>query len=823
MNKRTKIASSLVLMGLIAPTFAQDAVPTTQDSLALEEITVIGSRRAGGGTNLDTAVPVDVLSGDDLLSVASGDLQDVLQTLAPSYNVAESPVDDGGTSVRTPTVRGLPGGEVLVLLNGKRIHKSAFISLSGDQDNKVGSHAVDISQYPAISAQRIEVLRDGAAAQYGSDAIAGVINIALKETTGFEGYVQAGQTYEGDGDDIQVGLNAGFALGDRGFANFTLELLDSDPTDRGVQRGDAQALIDNPATLIAAGGNPDAIPRPAQIQGKPNQEWTRFVYNIGYDISENTQLYAFGNYGSSEQDGDFFYRNPLTHSTFGTSAIDPTFNTRSIFPGGFTPRFNAEVDDLSINIGLKGEFANGMTWDISATTGESEIQYDITETVNASLGAANPASFFLGTLTNEETHINADFVYALENSTFASPISFAFGAEYRDESYAIGAGEPDSFRAGPLTDLPIGTSGFSGFSPAAAGENSRSNTALYLDIETDVTEKLQLGVAFRAEDYDDFGSTFDAKISGRYDFTDNFAIRSAFSTGFKAPTVGQVNLTSQNTNFDNGMLVVNGILPANNPLAQRFGAVPLEPEESDSFSAGFVYQGDNGLSLALDFYRIDLQDRLGLSQSFGLSAGDIAAFPTNFRAVRFFANGYDSESTGIDLVLGYNTEIGDGNLKLTAAINQNEVDVSNIALFGPAGAQSGLIGQRAVFNIENQVPETKGNITVKYDQGALSFFTRARYFGDWSFAEGGDPFAAPSNGGAVRTSATVFIDAALTYTFSDHFSVTVGADNLFDEQGDEYYSVANGNGPDCCGRVYSNASPYAFDGGLYYIRTNFNF
>ncbi len=779
----------------------------------LQEIIVTGTRMAGR-SSLDTVAPVDVLSVTEMATVASADLQDVLQALSPSFNVSRSPVDDGGTFVRTPTMRGLPGGEVLVLLNGKRVHRSAFISLSGEQDNKVGSQSVDLSQFPVTAVKRIEVLRDGAAAQYGSDAIAGVINIILNDEQGFGTHLKTGRYFAGDGDEVEFGLHMGLPLTDAGHANFTLEVLDSEPTSRGVQRADAQAIID------AGGPAAAAVPVPAQVWGKPNQEWIRLIYDLGLEVGEDRRVYLFGNYGISEQDGDFFYRNPNTNGAFGRSALQdgpnaifPTYSLRDRYPGGFTPRFFGKVRDFSVNFGIEGQLTDQLTWDLSGSHGESEIDYRLERSINPSMGPESPTTFHPGTLLNSEQTINLDLVYAWAAGIFASPVNVAFGTEFRRETYEIRPGDAASYSVGDLTDLGVGSNGFQGFGPSDAGRNGRNSYSGYIDVEADVTERLQLGAAARAEHYADFGSTVDAKLAGRFEFSDAWAIRAAASTGFRAPTVGQTSLVNSNTTFENGELVANRILPPTNPISQLFGGAELQPEESVSFSAGLVFQSQADLSLTLDFYRIDLDDRMGLSRSFTLTPADQAALDAlgvpgalTTSSVRFFINGYDSRSTGVDLVAAWSARLSDADLEFSLGLNHNKIEITRIS-------NADALGARAIFNIENMVPETKGTLSVNYTRGPFSALIRGRYYGDWSFSEDNDPTV-----GAVESGEEFLVDLKLTYEATDKLSIALGAENLFDNFPDPFYAPG-----DCCGRIYSGASPYGFDGGLYYVRLGYKY
>tara|TARA_R110002096_G_scaffold320929_15_gene515036 strand:- start:9104 stop:11548 length:2445 start_codon:yes stop_codon:yes gene_type:complete len=801
------------LMMTNAASGAQVVDETASGTTEIEEVVTVGSRRKGR-TILETPVPVDVLSGAELSSTGSGDLQDVLQTVSPSFNVSRSPVDDGGTFVRTPTLRGLPGGKTLVLVNGKRVHRSALISLSGEQDNKVGSHAVDLSQFPVAAVKRIEVLRDGASAQYGSDAVAGVINIVLKDQTGASAYAQYGQYYKGDGEDFQFGANVGLPLTDKGYVNVTFEYLNSNATSRGVQSPSAQAVID------AGGPGASSVPVPAIVWGLPNREWYRVVYNAGLEVAENTEAYIFGNYGNSNQDGSFFYRDPVNNGAFarsafqdGPDAIYPDYSLTDRYPGGFTPRFFGNVVDYSVNLGLKGEFDSGLTWDLSGATGAGKVDYTLKNSINPSMGADSPTEFKPGVLVNSEQQINLDFSYPWQVNGLDGPINVAFGSEIRRETYEIRPGDEASWQVGRLTDLGVGSNGFQGFSPAQASKNSRHNVAFYLDVEADLSEDFQVGVAGRFEDFSDFGSTFDGKISARYQISEMIAIRGAASTGFRAPTVGQSNMINTGTSFIDGELIASGILPPTSPIAAYFGGKGLTPENATNFSAGIVLQPADNASITFDYYNIKITDRIGLTsnntvtdEARAILIGQGVTSAATIGAVRFFTNGYDSRTTGFDIVGNYDVDMGEGQLRFTLGYNYNDTKI--------LGFDPDVLNGRAILNIQNMVPKSKGTLSITYDYGDLVLSARAKYFGSWTFTESN---AAPVEN-AVESGSELTLDISAAYNFAEHYTFKVGVDNLFDNYPDRFYAPG-----DCCGRVYSGASPYGFDGGFYYARMSANF
>ncbi|MCZ6708773.1 MAG: TonB-dependent receptor, partial [Gammaproteobacteria bacterium] len=545
----------------------------------IEEVVVTGSRRAGR-TATDSPVPVDVVTGDDFQNQGTSDMDDMLRNLLPSYNVQRYPISDAASITRPATMRGLPPDSTLVLVNGKRRHRAAVIAELGGS-LAAGSQGPDMSVFPALAIKRVEVLRDRAASQYGSDAIAGVINIWLKDDNqGLTFEAKYGEFYEGDGEFTQYGINWGLPLGDNGFANLTLQIKSSDATSRSLQKTNAVGQI--------AAGN-TVIINPVQVWGAPeiDDDYSFFI-NSGIELTDSQELYAFGNYAERKVTGGFFFRNPngrpaVFTEDFGRSnraIVDldlagqtgqtsncpvllsagrgtvsgellPTaadqaiidadqaalaalpsncWVVNNVFPGGYTPSFGGDVEDIAGVFGMRGTLDNGLGYDFSVGLARNETAFRISNTGNWSLGPASPNSFDLGKYIQTEQTYNADFVFPLEVGAFYSDLNVAFGLEYRAETFEIRVGEEDSWQAGPfgvqnqnfhsdgvtpLLPMVVGAHGFAGFSPAQAGEFERSNFAVYTDLEADITENFLLGFALRFEDFDDFGTTTNGKISAR--------------------------------------------------------------------------------------------------------------------------------------------------------------------------------------------------------------------------------------------------------------------------------------------------------------------
>ncbi|VAW83008.1 TonB-dependent receptor, partial [hydrothermal vent metagenome] len=519
--------------------------------------------------------------------------------------------------VRPATLRNLSPDQTLVMVNGKRRHRSALLA------GRTGAQAPDMAVIPSYGISRVEVLRDGAAAQYGSDAIAGVVNVILDTDPGFSVYGQYGQYYQGDGEQFRIGGKAGFELGDDGYIVVTAEYNNTGRTVRSRQRPDAAAFqLANP--------NID-VRNPAQQWGQPERKSVRIMVNSKIAVDENMNFYAFGTFAGGKGSSDFNWRNPDTSSAFKLSpTVFPNFNLRTIFPGGFTPQFGQDDRDYSAVVGLEGYITPNFTYDASIGYGKNQIVYFMSDTFNPSLGPDSPTTFKPGTLEQEEVNFNLDFVYTLATDAFADDISIAFGAERRNETYSVILGDLASRQIGPgaADGLPATSNGFSGFNDSQVGDFSQNNIGLYLDVEVPVTDKWTVGGAIRFEDYSIFGNTLDVKFSSRYEINDNFAVRATASTGFRAPTPAQLFSERIDQTFDPfnpAQLDTNGRFSSEGAIAdlisQRDGVTisSLDAEESNNYTLGFVYNADNGFNVTIDLYQIDIDKRLGTTTNFALT------------------------------------------------------------------------------------------------------------------------------------------------------------------------------------------------------------
>lgn len=798
---KLRSGTALVALSLtvaLSPALAQQAA--TGSELQLEEIIVTGTRKAQR-TAFDTLAPVDVIGGGTIDQTVSSELVDALAQSIPSFNVQRLPANDGLAFVRPATLRGLSPDQTLVLVNGKRRHRSALLGNRGAQ-------GADLAQIPSFAIKRIEVLRDGAAAQYGSDAIAGVINIILDDQPGVQAFSQYSKYYEGDGENWQAGAQAGWEIGQGGHVTGTVEWNKSDATSRTRQRPDAITFQQANPTL--------SVPNPVQRWGQPDLETVRLALDSALPINDaGAEAYLFGTYGQGDGWTDFNWRNPAsTSNVYKNTSLFPGWNASQLYPTGFTPRFGQEDEDMSITGGVRGDIAPGLTADLSASYGRNRIDYKMKESINASMGPSSPTSFDDGSLIQEEKNINLDFVYDWDTSALSGPVNVAFGGERREETYEIKAGDRASWLVGPgaTAGLATGSNGFPGYSPEQAGSFDQTSYAGYVDVEAPLTSIWTVGIAGRYEDFSEFGHTTDGKISTRVEILPELALRGSASTGFRAPTPGQANSTRTSQGLDTVTLntFTSGRLSPSNPVAQYFGAKPLKPEQSTNLSAGLAFQNGDGLSLTADLYQIKLTDRFSQSASFTVTPAVRAQLialgvpgANTFTSVSFFTNDFDTRTRGIDLVGTYSLPVADGTLHLSAAYNYNQTKVVG-------GSLEASATQRRLF--EEGLPKHNASLSAEYRWDAFSLQAKMRYYGQWTDSSGN------ATGDIFQTfGSESFVDLAATWDVTDALSVRVGAENIFDAYPDEATYQANR------GLIYSRNAPYDTDGGQYYVRLDVRF
>ena len=808
------------------------------------ELVVVGSR-AQPRSVTKSPVPIDAIPLQDVISQGSTTLDYQLRTLVPSFNVATHPISDAATLVRPASLRNLAHDHTLVLVNGKRRHRSSVIAwFAGVTD---GAQGPDISTIPSIALRQVEVLRDGASAQYGSDAIAGVINFLLKDARkGGSVEFNTGTYRAGDGDSYTIAGNVGLPLGETGFANLSLEYGNSDPTNRSVQRADA-------AALIAAGNT--AVADPAQIWGNPTiEDEVKFFGNFGHLFSNGVQLYGHTNYAEKKVTEGFYFRNPnnraniysldegetlmiadvldardgvvdgsancptvrITDNVPDQAALarvfeDPNcFSFREIAPGGFTPQFGGVVTDMSVVGGVRGILANGLNWDASASYGAHESDFFFKNTVNASLGPETPREFDPGLYRQEDVNLNFDVSYAATDM-----VNIAAGTEWRNERFEIGAGGRPSWEVGPYAaqGFVSGSNGFPGFPDYTAGAWDRSNVALYGDLELrDPGDRWTVGGALRFEHFDLFGSTTNGKLSARFGLSDVVSVRGGVSTGFRAPTPGQQNTLNVQTTIDPKtlQLVDSANVPSTFLAAELKGGKPLEPETSVNTTGGMVI--DTGpFTLTADYFRVDLSNRLALSQTFTLtedertllisegiaSAGTLAFF-------RFFINDFSSRNQGIDLVSTYNPPGLGGNTVFSFAMNYTHTELTE---------ESKLLTPGDVLGLERGVPRIRWNAAVNQKVGRVGLLGRLNYYGSWV-----DHFDARFVRGADSPllEGRYIVDLEASIRLGEGVTLAFGGQNVLNTFSQRLDLFA-----DIFGLPYSQFTPWGLSGGYYYARLNY--
>ena len=807
----------------------------------LEEQVVTGARQPRSVTN--SAVPVDVVRGEDFVNQGGTDLPDLLRNIAPSFNVNTQPISDAATVVRPASLRNLAPDHTLVLVNGKRRHRSAVITWLGNGVAD-GAQGPDISPIPAIALKRVEVLRDGASAQYGSDAIAGVMNFQLKDSyQGGSIEFKPGIFQEGDGFTYSAAGNIGLGS-ERGWANLSMEYGNADETVRSYQRQDA---ID----LIAAGNT--NVADPAQRWGQPFvRNDVKFFANYGAGLTDAIKLYGHANYASKEVEGGFYFRNPntrgsvfsgdggatlligdldgvgsggecptvtITDNVPDSEALNSVLNDDNCFtfqesqdgrwpgrPGGFTPRFGADTVDRSILLGIKGTIADPtITWDLSASNGRHHADFFIFNTVNASLGPDSPTSFNPGDYIQLDTNLNLDLTFPVNEQLF-----LAAGAEYRTEEFEIVAGDRASWEIGPLAaqGFSSGSNGFSGFPDIAAGTWSRSNSAFYVEAELNALENWLLVGAVRYENFDDFGGTTNFKLATNYGLSDDLKLRGSYNTGFRAPTPGQQNAFNVSTQFDValGDLVNNGTIPSTNPVAELVGGKPLDAEKSTNFAAGIVADL-SGANLTVDFFQLLLKDRLTLSQDFDLTDnltdaqitelenGEVP-YVRNLANFRYFINDFETTTQGVDIILTVPAGSGD----LVVAYNYTDTEVTK---HNPETLSAGRIKE-----LQESLPRNRGSATLTQSiSNDLSALGRLSYYSAWFDDDDGHTY-----GGKV------VLDLEASYGLGNGLMVSVGGQNALNTYSDE-----NPNAPGGVGNKYSQFSPFGYSGAFWYGKLRYGF
>lgn len=795
-------ASTVALAASFSPAFAQENTDTNASELRQGQVVVTGTRTANR-TALETAVPVDVFPVEELTETGRVELNQILSTTVPSFNFNQTAINDGTDIIRPATLRGLSPDQTLVLVNGKRRHSSSLVNINGSVGR--GSAAVDLNSIPTSAIGNVQVLRDGASAQYGSDAIAGVINVILREDDHGGGLnVRYGANVtdpeglnrsEIDGQTTTIGGWSGFGLGDNGFLTVSGEYSLRKATNR-AGLDPRQQFPDDPA-YAEVERNFDRL---NHRYGNGRAENVNFFFNSGYTLDSGVELYAFGGVQDREGESPGFYRR-----------AQDSRNVPEIYPGGFLPVIGGDVTDYSLGGGIRG-VAGGWDYDVSAVYGSNELDYSVNNSLNASIGPTSQTSFNAGALAFDQVTVNADIVKTFDN-LLPGETSLAFGAEYRDESFQITAGEEASYIQGPLP-AAAGSQVFPGFTPSSEVDVSRDAASIYGEVEWVPNAQTLLSAAVRYEDYSDFGDAVTGKLAGRYDFTDQVAVRGAISTGFRAPRLQQQYFTAISTNFIDGVPFEIGTFPATSPAAVALGGGQLDAEDSTSYSLGFVLTPTNDWFVTIDAYQINIDNQIFLTENLGGADVDAvlaAAGVTGVQRVRFFQNGIETESKGVDIVTKYAFDFGDmGSLDASAAFNYSKTEVTHV----PANTvipDLTLFSRSNTLTLEESAPETKFILAGNYTYQQADFVLRATRFGEVLV-----PSNNPSND--FTLDADWIIDASVNFNVTDKFSVGVGADNLLDE-----YPTMTPDGLNFNGIFpYSSRSPYGFSGRFVYARASYN-
>ena len=871
-------AVSLALLLPAVPARSADSPAATLDTL-----TVLGSRTQPRSV-LSSPVPIDVLSAEDIASSGQTELAKVLQALVPSFNFPHPTTPDGNTHVRSATLRGLSPDQTLVLVNGKRRHLNAWVNTGGTVGK--GSVATDLNAIPVSAIERIEVLRDGASAQYGSDAIAGVINVVLRRDAGFEGVASWGTTADGGGDTARVSLDTGVELAEGGAFHVTLNYRDREAANRA--RPDTRQQYfgigadGRPVALSSGygagtglapigGASSGAVADPREASIDRNKLW-RFADSA--DTVERTvfanlvrplsvfggaEFYAFGGYGVSDGQSNASFRRSGQNE-----------NVRAIYPDGFLPWVDTQSTNQSLAGGLRGD-AGHWVWDLSTVHGRNGLEYRTRNTLNATLGADSPTAFYNGRFIASQWTTNLDASRPLDLGWHA-PVRLAVGAEYRRDTYAIGAGEEASWIWGPalVLDGPakgsvptIGSQGFAGIQPGDAGDHARHSRALYAEVGTELSDSLLIDLALRHERYSDAGDTTDGKLALRWEIGGGLALRAAASTGFHAPALAQQHFSSTSSRTLNNALtgipeyVLVRTAPVDSPEARALGAASLTPEQAKNLTAGLTWEGW-GVEASVDVYRIDIDDRIFLSSNF-VDSGSSTAIRDFLAAngapgvtsVRFFGNAGDTRTEGVDVTLRRRWQFDAGRLTATAGFNRNRTELLRVAET-PAPLQG--LGVRTPFldvtertRISEGQPRTNTVLSLDWNAARWSAHLGAHRYGETrgvaatnqnaaavaEFSKDATAFITrPTESGAAGNVDVIqilepkwLVDMELGWQVSDGVRLVIGANNLFNTYPTTNLATTTKvSGADTFGVFpYSELSPFGWSGRVYQARIETRF
>jgi iron complex outermembrane receptor protein len=796
-----------------------------------DEIVVTGSR-APGRTAVNSPVPIDVVSADALerSGATGGELGAALQSLSPSFNFQRQSNSGPADIVRAAQLRGMSPDQVLVLVNGRRRHTTSVVNL----ESKIGrgTTPVDFNAIPISAIERVEILRDGAGAQYGSDAIAGVINLILDDAPEggelnvsygahvtdftypvFDGpFSVSGERTEQltDGETVTASLEGALPLGPEGFVRFGAEYRDRKQTERGGAEGGAFFIF--PTTIGDGSANEALLNRRLYRPGDPESTDLSFWANAQYDLSNAAQLYGFTIISDREAKGAAFFRYP-----------DDTRTVPAIFPNGYRPVTTGENTDISLTGGVRGDWA-GWAYDVSLTYGRNEFDFGVENSLNPSFGAASPTAFNLAGYELQQTVLNADFTRALDWGVGVAPIDFAWGVELRSETFETSPGDPESYRAGPVAGAPVGAQAGPGLAPADTADADRDVAGVYVEASIDATERLLIDIGARYENFSDFGDSLAGKVAARYALSDIVAVRGSVSNSFRAPSLSQIDFAFSTTQFGaGGALQTVRTLRNSSPIARALGARDLEEETSVNYTLGFTAAIGGQFTLAIDAFRIDVDDRITLSERIeggGLEAFVLANFGVaDVAAVNFFTNAVDTSTEGFDVVATYSTEAVGGDLVLSAAYNQSNTSIESVRPdpvdLTTLGVTGTLFGIEERNTLVDAAPSEKLTLTADWRGDRLSLLARAIHYGEtrrvFNFGGGFEP--TQTYGSETQ------LDLEAGYRFNDAVRVAIGGANILDNYPDR------SNGDIFTGGVfpYDVISPIGFNGAYYYARLKYSF
>lgn len=813
--KKSVLAIAIGLSLSSTTVFSQEeAISDSAKNTDIERIITVGTRMSNR-TVADSPAPIDIISSEAIKNSGATSTPDMLRKLAPSFNMNNTTTSDGQDLMRPATLRSLGPDQVLVLINGKRRHQQAVVAVQENVGR--GSAGTDLSSIPMTAISHIEILRDGAAAQYGSDAIAGVINIVLKNSEGGTIWSQYSQTDENDGETFELGANYGVNIGDNGMLNLTFEYADNGEMNRAT-----------PTTWF------DSIDTPKQLLlvGEAETEMTSLWANFTYDLNDNVQLYAFGGFTTKEGESLGFYRPAADNRVWS-----------SLFPEGVTPSLGSKSEDFSVAVGFRTEIAN---WEIDASivTGENRFEFSNLNSLNASYGPDSPTSAYDGALVFSQTTFNLDAVTSIDIGLYEE-VSLAVGYEYRIDGFEQEAGDEVTYARGDTlcaesvnpTGDPLmtdcsganittpGMQGFQGYSPAMAIDDERDSFAFYVDAEAFLTEDLLVAAALRYEDYADFGSTVIGKLSAHLTLTDNLSVRGSASTGYRAPGMQQANFTQRSISLDNGELADLVTLRPNDSLAKELEFEELKEEESTNMSVGVVYSNGN-YSTTLDVYQINIDDRIAYSGNIqrGINSEIDAFFDRHavtggaldgVKNVSLFTNAIDTETFGLDWVNQYRQEIDDlGDIVYELSYHHNDTEVTSINTSSSIVPNATIYDAAQTLLIEKGQPQDRVTLSAMLELDSWTVTGRMTHYGEVSTASYGTP--------ANTWSAKSLFDLTAQWHVNDELNISGGILNLTDEYPDQWGE--NGFPFTELGFKYGWTSfPFSLAGREYYIRATYNF